>query len=242
MNFTQNEQFQRAELLLGEEVMERIAKQRVIIFGVGGVGSWCAESLVRTGVRHLTLVDFDCVNPTNINRQLHATTLTVGQPKVEVMKKRLLEINPDAEINIVQKVYSIDTHDEFHIEEYDFIVDAIDSINSKIHLIRKATRTNATLVSSMGAALKVDPAKIRVSEFWKVQGCPLASLIRKRMRKGELPAKPVMCVYSPEVLDNTATLERSDDMMNKVVNGSLNHITAIFGFTLAGLIIEQLRG
>jgi tRNA A37 threonylcarbamoyladenosine dehydratase len=236
----ENHFLQRAELLLTKGGLQKIAQQRVIIFGMGGVGSWCAESLVRTGITKLTIVDFDTINETNVNRQLHATSKTIGLPKVEVMKKRLLEINPDAEITAIQEVYSIDAHDRFEIEKYDYIVDAIDSINSKIHLIRMATRTDAKLFSSMGAALKIDPLQIKVAEFWKVHGCPLASLIRKRIRKGDLPAKKFMCVYSPEQMQNQAPQERSNDMMNKVVNGSLVHITASFGFIIAGLIVKDI--
>ncbi len=237
---SENHFLQRAELLLTKDGLQKIAQQRVIIFGMGGVGSWCAESLVRTGITKLTIVDFDTINETNVNRQLHATSKTIGLPKVEVMKNRLLEINPDAQITAIQEVYSIDAHDRFEIEKYDYIVDAIDSINSKIHLIRMATRTNAKLFSSMGAALKIDPLQIKVAEFWKVHGCPLASLIRKRIRKGDLPAKKFMCVYSPEQMENQAPQERSNDIMNKVVNGSLVHITASFGFIIAGLIIQDI--
>ncbi len=231
---------QRTELLLTEEGLKKIAQQRVIIFGMGGVGSWCAESLIRTGVTKLTIVDFDIINETNINRQLHATSETIGQPKVVVMKKRLQKINPSAEIIAIQEVYSTDTHKQFEIEKYDYIIDAIDSINSKIHLIRMATRSDAKLFSSMGAALKIDPLQIKVAEFWKVHGCPLASLIRKRIRKGDLPAKKFLCVYSTEQMENQAPQKRSGDMMNKVVNGSLVHITASFGFIIAGLIIQDI--
>ncbi|MEI7677739.1 MAG: tRNA threonylcarbamoyladenosine dehydratase, partial [Bacteroidales bacterium] len=191
--------FQRSELLLGREKMNRIAQQRVIIFGIGGVGSWCAESLIRSGIRHLTIVDSDRVCITNINRQLLATTKTVGQVKTEALKARLLEINPKAEITALQKIYNKETHDSFDLNSYDYIIDAIDSLENKIHLIRMATQTDATFFSSMGAALKIDPTRVRVAEFWKVNGCPLGSVIRKRIRKGDLPAKPFFCVYSDEV-------------------------------------------
>jgi tRNA A37 threonylcarbamoyladenosine dehydratase len=255
--------FQRTELLVGDSVMKKLSEKKVIIFGVGGVGSWCAESLVRSGIRHITIVDSDRICVTNINRQLHATTATVGEVKVEVLKKRLLEINPFAQITAIQKIYNADSHDYFQLEQYDFIVDAIDSLASKIYLIRMATRTNATLVSSMGAALKMDPTKIKIAEFWKVKGCPLGFILRKRIRKGDLPAKPFMCVYSDELLENKGKNSNcgSDkclcpksesgpgeaDLVNHewcsqkaVVNGTLSHITAIFGFTLAGLIIQSI--
>ncbi len=165
--------FQRTELLLGNEVMANMASKRVIIFGIGGVGSWCAESLIRSGIQYLTIVDSDLVCITNINRQLHATTQTVGQVKTEVLKQRLLEINPSATIQSIQKIYEQSTSASFELDSYDYIIDAIDSLSNKMDLIRKATRTNAVLFSSMGASLKIDPTKIRVEEFWKVKGCPL---------------------------------------------------------------------
>ncbi|MBR6319519.1 MAG: tRNA threonylcarbamoyladenosine dehydratase, partial [Prevotella sp.] len=159
--------FSRSQLLLGEEAMERIAQKRVIIFGVGGVGSWCAEALVRTGISRLTIVDADKVSTTNINRQLMATTETVGQPKVDVLRRRLLTINPEAEINALQKVFSEETAEEFALDSYDYIIDAIDSLKDKVTLILRACQTGAQLFSSMGAALKLDPSRIRVAEFWK---------------------------------------------------------------------------
>lgn len=256
--------FQRTELLLGRDVMERMANARVIIFGIGGVGSWCAESLVRTGIRHLTIVDSDRVCVTNINRQLHATTKTVGEVKTEALKTRLLEINPKAEITAIQKIYNEETADSFDLASYHFIVDAIDSLGSKAHLIRSATGTNATLVSSMGASLKVDPTRIKVAEFWNVKGCPLGSALRKKIRKGELPAKKFLCVYSDELLENkgqkagcgtekclcpkTTTGPGDPDLINHEwcsmkaqINGTTAHITAIFGFTLSGLIIQAIN-
>ena len=164
--------FRRSELLLGNESMERIAQKRVIIFGVGGVGSWCAESLVRSGIRQLTIVDSDRVCITNINRQLMATTKTIGQVKVEALKERLLTINPAAEITALQKIFTAENADEFELHNYDYIIDAIDSLKDKAALILLACKTNAKFYSSMGAALKLDPTRIKVTEFWKVQGDP----------------------------------------------------------------------
>ena len=183
--------FRRSELLLGNEAMERIAQKRVIVFGVGGVGSWCAESLVRSGIRQLTIVDFDSVDVTNVNRQLMATTKTVGQVKVEALKERLLTINPSAEITALQKTFTEDTAGEFHLEEYDYIIDAIDSLKDKAALILLATSLPSTgedrrgpkFYSSMGAALKLDPTHIQITEFWKVKGDPLARALRNRFKK-----------------------------------------------------------
>ncbi len=255
--------FQRTELLLGPEKMEKVAQMRVIIFGIGGVGSWCAESLIRSGISKMTIVDSDRVCITNINRQLHATTETVGQVKTDALKNRLLSINPNAEITAIQKIYHQGNRDFFELEKYDYIIDAIDSLGSKIDLIRTATRTNAVFFSSMGASLKVDPTRIKVTEFWKVHGCPLGHIVRKKIRKGELPAKKFLCVYSEEVLDNLGegsscgtdkclcpkTKNAAGDpeladhewcSSKAVINGTMAHITAIFGFTLAGLVMQDI--
>jgi tRNA A37 threonylcarbamoyladenosine dehydratase len=255
--------FQRTELLMGKELMDNIMSKNVIIFGLGGVGSWCAESLVRSGIQKLTIVDSDRICITNINRQSHATVLTVGEVKTEALKKRLMEINPSAQINAIQKIYNRDNHDFFELNNYDYIIDAIDSLGSKTHLIRQATRTDAVFFSSMGASLKLDPTKIRVGEFWEVIGCPLAFKIRKMIRKGYLPAKKFMCVYSAELLENKgsgsscgtdkclcpktknapgeAELADHEWCSNKaVINGTIAHITAIYGFTLAGLVIQDI--
>ena len=132
--------FQRGERLLGNEVTNMLAQTRVIVLGVGGVGSWCAEGLIRSGVGTLTIVDSDCVSVTNINRQLMATTKTVGKPKVEVLRDRLLEINPNAKINAIQDVYCAENSDSFHLEEYDYVIDAIDSLKDKAHLILEASK------------------------------------------------------------------------------------------------------
>ena len=195
--------FRRNELLLGGETMERIAQKRVIIFGVGGVGSWCAESLVRSGIRQLTIVDSDRVCITNINRQLMATTKTVGQVKVEALKERLLTINPKAEITALQQIFSAETADSFQLETYDYIIDAIDSLKDKTTLILLACQTKAKLFSSMGAALKLDPTRIKVTEFWKVKGDPLARALRNKFKKDKVfPKRKFLCVYSDELLKN----------------------------------------
>ena len=247
-----NSLFNRTELLLGAEAMERIQSKRVIVFGVGGVGSWCAECLVREGIEHLTLVDSDVVCPTNVNRQLMATTKTIGQPKVEALKNRLLEINPEADIVALQKNFSKETAEDFHLEAYDYVIDAIDSLRDKIELVLNVTspsprggREGAVLFSSMGAALRIDPTKIRVSEFWKVKGDPLAAAMRSAMRKKKLfLARKFLCVHSEEQpLPNLGTaLQDGSQTFNKTqTNGSLAHITGIFGMTLAGLVIQDIK-
>ena len=228
--------FSRAELLLGDEVMGLIAQKRVIIFGVGGVGSWCAESLVRSGIHQLTIVDSDCVCVTNINRQLMATTQTVGQAKVDVLKERLLSINPLAEITALQQVFTAETAEHFNIGGYDYIIDAIDSLKDKALLILMATQTKAKLFSSMGAALKLDPTRIKTAEFWKVTGDPLARALRNRFKRDKVfPKRKFQCVYSDELLENKKPIDPNDRG-----NGTIAHITAIFGFVLAGMVVQDV--
>ena len=255
--------FRRTELLLGEDALKQLSEKRVIIFGVGGVGSRCAESLSRTGIQQLTIVDSDRVCITNINRQLMATSQTVGQVKVEVLKERLLSINPRAEITALQQIFTAETAESFNIGNYDYVIDAIDSLKDKVLLIQMATEAGVCFFSSMGAALKMDPTRIKVAEFWKIQGDPLARALRRRFKRdGHFPKRKFLCVYSDELLQNkghNATCGTSQCVCPKAqegpgdpslvnhewcsskaqINGTLAHITAIFGFMLAGLVIQD---
>ena len=239
-----NNRYQRTALLIGNEALERMAGKRVIIFGVGGVGSWCAESLVRTGIRQMTLVYADRVAESNINRQLMATTETVGRPKVEVLRERLLIINPEAEITAIEGIFTEATAHQFPLDDFDYVIDAIDSLRDKALLIRLACQSRARLFSSMGAALKMDPQRIRVAEFWKVTGDPLARALRNLFkREGRFPSRKFQCVYSDELLSNRGTAidpQAEANPFHKVqINGTVAHITAIFGFTLAALVVED---
>lgn len=237
----ENDIFQRTELLLGTTTTNHIASTRVIIFGVGGVGSWCAESLIRSGIGHLTMVDFDRICSTNINRQLMATTETVGKIKAEVLKERLTSINPSADIVAIPQMYTIDTADSFLLDNYDYVIDAIDSLDNKALLIRRACDSSATFFSSMGAALKMDPLKINVAEFWKVKGCPLAAALRRKFKKSQLfPSQKFKCVYSEELLENKGERTLDENGTPIRANGTIAHTTAIFGFTLAGLVIQDI--
>jgi tRNA threonylcarbamoyladenosine dehydratase len=253
---TGNEIFQRTELLLGNEFIEKAASKRVIIFGLGGVGSWCAETLVRSGIGHLTLVDSDLVSTSNINRQLMATTKTVGLPKVDVLRERLLEINPEADIIALQKIYGPETHDYFSIESFHFIIDAIDSLSNKIYLIQKATQTEAFFVSSMGAALKTDPSKIKVAEFWQVQGCRLGAALRKRITRSGGIKRKFLCVYSDESFVNKGdkiVIKKSENELvegetladnwshrKACINGTTSYMPAMFGMTITSLIMKAI--
>ena len=259
--------FDRTARLVGDEGMLAISSARVIIFGVGGVGSWVAEGLARSGVGQLTLVDSDHIAPSNVNRQCPATSKTIGEVKVEAMKSRLLEINPKVMVEAIQDVYNLETRDRFHLEDYDYVIDAIDSLECKMELILHATSLpkRVKFFSSMGAALKMDPTQIRVAEFWEVEGCPLARALRQKMKRARrFPARKFQVVFSPEVRQNKGAITTdtipADRSVNTVhapavsemgqlvdrnarkaqVNGSLVHITAIFGFTLAGLVLQDI--
>lgn len=229
--YRMDEFFSRSEALLGAEAMEALRTKRVILFGVGGVGSWCAEALVRTGLTHLTIVDGDTVQPSNVNRQLPATRKTLGRPKVEVLRERLLTINPEAEIVAVFENYFADGKTEsgadLKICEYDYVIDAIDSVAAKTDLILCATRTRGVKIfSSMGAALRFDPTKVTTGELMSIQGDALAKAVRARMKRiGLHPYKKVKCVYSTEQPQQCAT------------RGSLMQVTAVFGCTLASMVI-----
>lgn len=250
---TDEERLSRARMLLGGPAMTAIQAAKVIIFGIGGVGSWCAEALVRTGVRHLTIVDGDCVSASNINRQLMATVSTIGRPKVEVLRRRLLDIAPEADIVARCEVFCRDTLNRFFdcgdgegalCSPYDCIIDAIDSLPDKMLLIKTACSTDAFFVSSMGAALKTDPTRIQTAEFAQVHGCALARALRRRFKSaGTRPLRPFTCAFSDEPGSNVE--EPGEDYAEGAqrpshVNGSLMHVTAAFGLTLAGLVIRHL--
>lgn len=230
--------FSRVERLVGADGLMRLNEARVILFGVGGVGGWCAEALVRSGIGQLTIVDPDLVDRSNINRQLPATSSTVGRPKVEVLRERLQDINPSCRVEALQKRYEAGT--EWGLEGYDVIIDAIDSLKDKAALILEGSAAPGAFFSSMGAACKLDPTKVRVAEFFSVRGCPLGSALRKRLRQAKtLPAKPFLCVYDDEVLPNLGP-EQDPGPGKAVANGTLAPITGIFGFTLAALAIEHI--
>ena len=218
--------FTRTIQLLGEDGFRALQNARVILFGVGGVGGWCAEALLRTGIGHLTIVDFDKVDTTNLNRQVVATHENIGQSKVLEMQKRLLSIAPQADIQAIERQYNADTADTFDLAQYDIVVDAIDMVECKALLLYRATQVGCKVYSSMGAGRKTDPQKIRTAEFWKVQGCPLARALRTKMKKANLlPAAKIQCVYSEEI---------SGDQ------GTLAPIVGVFGMTLASIVINDL--
>lgn len=253
--------FNRLQRLTGTDGYNRLKDTKVIIFGVGGVGSWCAESLIRSGVGELTIVDSDVVCATNINRQLQATTKTIGRVKVEILKERLKEINPMAHIKAVEMIYDHETREQFDLNEYDYVIDAIDSLSCKVELICHALESETTLYSSFGASSKLDPTKIQVADVWKTHGCPLGRLVRQRLRKRKM-RKKFKCVFSDEVLpvhevsvgcgtgncvcpkklNADGSVEDSHEWCSskQQINGSITHITGTFGFFLTSLVIQDV--
>lgn len=220
----------RTAALLGTAALDRLSAARVILLGCGGVGGWAAEALIRTGVGHLTLVDKDVVEPSNLNRQLVATRLSLGRPKVEALRERLLAINPDADILTRHDTFCAANADTFALESYHVVIDAIDSVADKALLIRLTCQLPHTaLVSAMGAARRTDPLQVRVAEFAKVAGCPLARALRNRFRKeGQWPARKFRCVWSAEPPREGAE------------KGSLATVVGTFGMVLAQLAIDEL--
>ncbi|NLD91301.1 MAG: tRNA threonylcarbamoyladenosine dehydratase [Fibrobacter sp.] len=249
----------RLELLTGKDALQQLNATKVIIFGVGGVGSWCAEALIRNGIGNLTIVDSDRICVTNINRQLQATSETVGKIKVDVLKKRLQSINPDASITALSKVYNKNSAQSFTIEQYHYCVDAIDSLSNKVELLVHAFTAGCKVYTALGAACKLDVSRIKTGSLWKSEGCHLGRFVRKRLRKRKFNGD-IQCVYSDEMLPNTG--EHLDgcgtDMcicpvsadpdnpdtdwcsLKKQINGSAVHITASFGFFLAGMITKDI--
>jgi tRNA A37 threonylcarbamoyladenosine dehydratase len=250
--------FQRLTLLTGEEPVRALNASRAFVFGVGGVGSWCAEGLVRSGVGRIVLVDSDVVCVTNVNRQLEATSANLGAPKVTELAARLRTINPDCEVVAIQDVYSAANRGRFDIGSGDYVIDAIDSLTFKLDLIEHATSAGARLFSAMGAACKLDPTRLKVADVWDTEGCPLAKLVRGGLRKRgftghfrvvysaeRLPPQPGVAVScgSHACLCPGANRSGGDSKewcsSKKIINGSAVHVTATAGMILAGLVVQD---
>ena len=231
-----NEYFERLYTLIGQEAFGRLQQKRIILFGVGGVGGFCAEALVRSGVLNITLVDDDVVNGTNINRQLPALISTIGRPKVEVLLERFKDISPDLNARAIYKRYTEETHDEFNFSEYDIVIDAIDSLSSKIDLLVQAYQAGCTVYCSLGAALKLDPTQVRVASIWQTKGCPLGKLVRTGLRQrgftGDFKA-----VFSEE---KRPVLSEEKAIKSPSVLGSAMPVTSMFGATLASQVLQNI--
>ncbi|CBH21955.1 hesa/moeb/thif family protein [Acetoanaerobium sticklandii] len=229
-------EFQRLGLLFGEEKVDLLANKHVAIFGIGGVGSYAAEAIARSNVGKITLVDFDDVDITNINRQIPALSSTIGKKKADVMKKRIEDINRDCTVIVLDKKYLPENREEFFIEDYDYIVDAIDIITSKIDLIVEAKTRNIPIISSMGMGNKIDPTKIKIEDIYKTHMCPLAKVLRKELKARNV--KNLLTVFSEEQpLKPVITLNSES---KKVVPGSTGFVPSVAGLIMASKVIQNL--
>ncbi len=228
-------QFSRTELLLGESAIEKLSKSRVAVFGIGGVGGYTVEALVRSGLGNIDLIDNDTVCITNLNRQIIATHKTIGKYKVDVAKERILEINPDVEVNVHKTFYTAETADEFDFSKYDYVVDAIDTVSGKLSLIKKAKEYNVPIICAMGAGNKLDPTRFEVADISKTSVCPLARVIRTELKKKRI--KDVKVVYSKEIPI------KPDKIINeggKRPPGSTAFVPAVAGLIIAGEVVKDL--
>ncbi|MCI5640541.1 MAG: tRNA threonylcarbamoyladenosine dehydratase [Lachnospiraceae bacterium] len=247
-------QFSRTELLLGKEAMERLKNARVAVFGVGGVGGYVCEALVRSGVGSFDLIDDDKVCLTNLNRQIIATRKTVGQYKIEVMRDRILEINPDAKVQMHRCFFLPENADEFPFEEYDYVVDAVDTVTAKISIIMKAQELGIPVISSMGAGNKLDASMFRVADIYKTKVCPLAKVMRRELKKRGV--KKLKVVYSEEQptrpIEDMAISCRTNCICppgakhkcteRRDIPGSVAFVPSVAGLIIAGEVVKDLSG
>jgi len=244
-------EFSRTELLIGELAMKKLSKSKIAVFGIGGVGSYTVEGLARSGVGKFVLVDDDYVCITNINRQLHATIKTLGRPKVEVMKERILEINPKAEVTTFQKFYLPENSDELISEDYDYIIDAIDTVTGKIGLVVKAKELDIPIISCMGTGNKLNPILFEVSDIYRTSVCPLARVMRKELRKRGIDSLKV--IYSKEepisivVPDSTGCSmshkcpKKDTECTVKLrIPGSISFVPSVAGLIIAGEVVKDI--
>ena len=232
-------QFSRTELLLGKENMEKLAAARVCIFGIGGVGGYVAEALARSGVGHLELVDNDVVCLSNLNRQIIATHETLGQYKVDVMKERILSINPTAEVTVYKCFYLPETRAQFDFTNYDYVVDAIDTVAGKIALVLQAEESGTPVISSMGAGNKLDPAAFQVADIYQTSVCPLAKVMRRELKRRGV--KKLKVVYSKE--QPVAVQNDEESLLSsprRSIPGSIAFVPSVAGLIIAGEVVKDL--
>ena len=229
------DKFVRTELLLGEAGMRKLAESTVAVFGIGGVGSFVVEGLARAGIGHLVLIDKDDICASNINRQLHATTKTVGQKKTEVMKARVLDIHPKAVVDTVDAFYSAENADAFFARHYDYVVDAIDIVAGKVSIVLECKRRKIPIICSMGAGNKLNPAMFEVADIYKTSVDPLARIMRKKLR--EYGVRDLKVVYSKEV---PLPVGQEDCPIGERIVGSISFVPPVAGFILAGEVVRAL--
>lgn len=238
-------EFSRTELLIGQAALEKLQNSRVAIFGVGGVGGYVCEALVRSGVGHFDLIDNDTVSLTNINRQIIALHSTIGKLKVDVMKERMLDINPDVDVSVHPCFYLPETADQFDFSNYDYVIDAIDTVTGKIEIIVQADAHQVPVISSMGAGNKLNPAMMEVSDIYKTSVCPLARVMRRELKKRHI--KHCKVVYSKEkaIQPSQASLEKyvadsEENFTKKSIPGSTAFVPSVAGLILASEVIKDL--
>lgn len=232
------DQFARTELLIGKEGVNKLKNSRVAVFGIGGVGGYVVEALVRSGLGNIDIIDNDTVCSTNLNRQIIATTKTLGKDKVDVAEERILEINPEVKVTKYKTFYTPETADKFDFSKYDYIVDAIDTVVGKISLVEKSKEYNVPIICAMGAGNKMDPTKLEVADISKTSVCPLAKVMRQELKKRRI--KKVKVVYSKELPIKPA---QSMEVTNKrQTPGSNAFVPAVAGLIIAGEVIKDLIG
>lgn len=232
--------FSRTELLLGHDAMERLYRARVAVFGLGGVGGMAAEALCRSGVGALDLIDKDTVSLTNLNRQIFATMDAVGRPKVEAARDRLLSINPDLKLTLWQCFYLPETAAQFDFTQYDYIIDAIDTVTGKLQLAQEAARCGTPIISSMGTGNKLDPTAFRVADITETRYCPLSRVMRKELRKRGIEHLKV--VYSEEIAITPAESDEQPEQGRRSIPGSTAFVPTTAGLILAGEVVKDIAG
>jgi len=234
-----NEQFFRTEMLLGTEAMERLHRSRVAVFGIGGVGGYTVEALARAGIGAIDLIDSDTVSVSNLNRQIIATHSTIGLPKVEAAKRRVLDINPSAKVTTWPVFYNAETADQFDFSQYDYIVDAIDTVTGKLQLVERAVAAGTPIICCMGTGNKLDPTRFEVTDISKTTMCPLARVMRKEL--GKRGIKHLKVVYSKEeALTPTGWEEEAAAIGKRQIPGSVSFVPGAAGLILAGEVIKDI--
>ena len=227
--------FSRTEMLFGKENIEKLKNKKVIVFGIGGVGGYVCEALARTGIGKIDLVDNDTVSESNINRQIIALHSTVGKYKTEVMRERMLDINPSIEVNIFNTFYTPEASNQFDFSNYDYVVDAIDTVSGKIELVLQAQNAGVKIISSMGAGNKIDPCAFKVADIYKTSVCPLARVMRTELKKRGV--KKLKVVYSDEIPSNQVNKE---EVKGRYVPASCAFIPSVAGLIIASEVIKDL--
>ena len=242
------EQLSRTERLIGQENIEKLAAARVAVFGIGGVGGFTVEALARSGIGHIELVDHDTVALSNLNRQIIATHDTIGRDKVDVMKERILSINPDAEVTVHKCFFLLENKDEFDFTKYTYVVDAVDTVTAKLTIIEEAKKAGVPVISSMGTGNKLDPTKFEVADISKTSVCPLAKVMRRELKKRGI--SHVKVVYSKEEAISPSVEENASQCgeqngenttgRKKIAPGSISYVPSVAGLIIAGEVIKDI--